>query len=66
MYPVPIFKGYESGRSQCSPQLWYYTQARLAERNKDIKQRIEEHCRKWNSKAYRNKWRRNAREKFGD
>ena len=59
-------KNFEASRSQCTPQLWYFTLARLAERDQEIKQRIEEHCRRWVSKSYRSAWRRKAQANYGD
>ena len=59
-------KNIEAGRTKCSPQLWYFTQARLVERNEEIKHRIEEHIRRWPSQIYRNEWLRKAKAEFGD
>jgi DNA-binding XRE family transcriptional regulator len=59
-------KNIEAGRTKCSPQLWYFTLARIAERNKEIVAGIEEHCRRWNSQVYRNEWKRKAKAKYGD
>lgn len=59
-------KNIEAGRTKCSPQLWYFTQARLAERNKEILEWIKEHIRRLPSQMYRNERKRKAREMFGD
>ena len=59
-------KNIEAGRTRCSPQLWYFTQARLVERNEEIKRKIEEHVRRWPSKVYRGEWRRKAKARYGN
>ena len=59
-------KNFESGRTQCSPQVYGFMCYRLAERNQEIKEQISEHCRRWRSRAYRNEWRSKAREQFGE
>jgi transcriptional regulator with XRE-family HTH domain len=59
-------KNWEHGRSTCSPQVWGFMCYRLEERDQEIRERLLEHARRWKSRAYRNEWKRKARERFGD
>ena len=46
-------KNIENHRTKCSPHLWYFTKSRLNERDEEIRKRIAEFCRRWNSKVNR-------------
>jgi transcriptional regulator with XRE-family HTH domain len=63
---VNSIKNFESGKTKCSPQIYGFMCYWLEERRQEIAGRLEEHCRRWKSRAYRNEWKRKARERYGE
>jgi transcriptional regulator with XRE-family HTH domain len=60
---VNTIKNYEAGRSRCSLATWAFFCARLEERQEQLRMRVAELNQKLRSRAFRNEYLRQARER---